>query len=86
MSQNPSNISQHELIGLKFSFDDELFGIIIDETKNMFIVEINGKIKRIIKKYSIFKFKINDEMVQIEGKFLNSRPEDRLKKKNKRNW
>ena len=90
MSLNFSNFLQHEFIGLKCThsknYNDFKLGTIIDETKNTLVINYNGKNKRIIKNNSVFIFKINDNMVEIEGKILNNRPEDRLKKKNKRNW
>lgn len=58
------------LIGLKSK--------VIDETKNMFILE-NGK--RLIKDQSIFKITIKKKKYQIDGKLLVGRPEDRLKKR-----
>ncbi|MAG20288.1 ribonuclease P protein component 1 [archaeon] len=58
------------LIGLK--------GKIVDETKNMFTIEKNKIIKKMIKSQS--KFDFPKQKIQIEGKLLLGRPEDRLKK------
>ncbi len=60
------------LIGLK--------GKIVDETKNMFVFEIDGKEKKIMKKEVRLKFYLKDKAVEIDGKLLVSRPEDRIKK------
>ncbi len=90
MSITFSNLLQHEFIGLKCIhnkvYDDIIFGTVIDETKNTLLINYNGKIKRIVKNNSIFSFKVNNEKIEVDGKFINNRPEDRIKKKNKRNW
>lgn len=57
-AKNPSNIG--------------IEGVVIDETKNMFVIE-NGK--KIIKKNVIIQI---DNKI-IEGKKLTKRPEDRIK-------
>lgn len=51
-------------------------GIIIDETKNMLIIEADGKIKKVAK--DIAKFEINGRI--INGKKIKYRPEDRIRK------
>lgn len=88
------NIFQHELIGLNVeiieSFNESLIGnkgIIIDETKYTFLIELenSSKVKRFIKNISVFKFDLeNGDSVKINGDILVSRPEDRLKKKFRR--
>ncbi len=78
-----TQIAGHELIGrevriLSSSCKDlpKAKGKIVDETANTFIVDINGKRKRIPKATSVFQ--INGE--QINGKKLVGKPEDRTKK------
>ncbi|MGQ9538366.1 MAG: ribonuclease P protein component 1 [Candidatus Bathycorpusculaceae bacterium] len=62
-------------------------GKVIDETRNTFIILHNGKRKIIVKDSSIFHFKFSDgTVVEIDGKLLVGRPEDRLKKRVKRLW
>jgi ribonuclease P protein subunit POP4 len=62
-------------------------GRVIDETRNTFTILHNGKRKMIVKDSSIFHFKFSDgTVVEIEGKLLVGRPEDRLKKHVKRLW
>ncbi|MBX5321033.1 MAG: ribonuclease P protein component 1 [Candidatus Bathyarchaeota archaeon] len=62
-------------------------GKVIDETRNTFIILHNGKRKMIMKDSSIFHFKFSDgTIVEIDGKLLVGRPEDRLKKRVKRLW
>ncbi|MDR3062926.1 MAG: ribonuclease P protein subunit [Methanobrevibacter sp.] len=93
-----NNIFRHELIGLNMeivnSSNDSLIGLygkIVDESKKTFSLEVssdlskNKKIK-IIPKYVVIMniFLPNGEIVEINGKILVSRPEDRIKKKFKK--
>jgi len=57
------------LIGVK--------GKVIDETKNMIILDNQ---KKLIKSQSTFKIKIKNNTYEINGKVLQTRPEDRIKK------
>jgi ribonuclease P protein subunit POP4 len=64
-----------------------LNGNVISETKNTFTFQCEGKNKSVIKESAIFNFKFDDgTAVQIDGKLLVGRPEDRLKKTMKRLW
>ena len=55
-------------------------GVIVDETKNTFLIEVNGTIKRIAKNIATFEFQVNEEKIRIDGKDIMYRPEDRIKK------
>jgi ribonuclease P protein subunit POP4 len=55
-------------------------GIIIDETKNTFLIEIGNDKKRIVKNTAIFRFQLNGEIIRIKGSKIMFRPEDRIKK------
>jgi ribonuclease P protein subunit POP4 len=62
-------------------------GEITDESKNTFTITQNGKTKRIVKEAAVFQFGYPDgTAVEINGKLLVGRPEDRLKKSIKRLW
>jgi ribonuclease P protein subunit POP4 len=62
-------------------------GEVIGETRNTFTLNGEGKAKSIIKKSAIFDFTFNDgTTVEIDGKLLVGRSEDRLKKSIKRLW
>jgi ribonuclease P protein subunit POP4 len=62
-------------------------GKVIDETKNTFLLSSLGKKKMVDKEISIFHFSLSDgTVVEIDGKLLIGRPEDRLKKNIKRLW
>jgi ribonuclease P protein subunit POP4 len=62
-------------------------GEVIGETKNTFTIMHRGKAKSVIKNSAVFNFKLSDgTIVEIDGKLLVGRPEDRLKKTVKRLW
>jgi ribonuclease P protein subunit POP4 len=64
-----------------------LGGKIISETRNTFTFLKEGKAKSVIKESAFFNFKFDDgTVVEIDGKLLVGRPEDRLKKSIKRLW
>ncbi len=77
------NFLKREFIGLRVRIieatDKSLVGLqgeIIDETKNMLIIESQGKIKKVAK--DIAKFEI--EGMIVDGKKIKYRPEDRIRK------
>lgn len=62
-------------------------GKIIDETRNTLTILHEGKRKIVVKDYAVFHFKFSDgTVVEIDGKILVGRPEDRLKKHVRRLW
>ena len=62
-------------------------GEVIDESKNTFTIMQDGKKKSVIKEAAVFRFKFCDGTeVEIDGKLLVGRSEDRLKKNVKRLW
>jgi ribonuclease P protein subunit POP4 len=64
-----------------------LGGKIVGETKNTFTFLQEGQAKSVIKESAIFNFKFDDgTVVEINGKLLVGRSEDRLKKSIKRLW
>jgi ribonuclease P protein subunit POP4 len=85
LKRTKENIIYHELIGLparvvKSTHKGYLFsGIVVDETKNIIVIESNG-VKKIPKSVSTFEFTLPDgSVVEIEGKKIIGRPEDRTK-------
>lgn len=75
-----------EFIGKKIeiveSRNKDLTGIkgkIVDETKNMFEIEIKKDTKKVQKK--VCKFKFIKEKIVVEGSIINFRPEDRITRK-----
>lgn len=85
----PQNLVRHELIGLDVkiakstdSSQKRLKGKVVDESYNTLTIEVKRKEKIIPKNNSIFIFTLpNKVKVQVDGKILIGRPEDRIKKK-----
>jgi ribonuclease P protein subunit POP4 len=93
MSVSPS-VVQYEFIGLettvvKSSNPDVvgLSGKVVDETRNTLTILQDNTEKVIVKDTSVFEFVLPDKtVVEIDGKFIMGRPEDRLKRRPKRLW
>jgi len=70
------NSSQHALVGLK--------GTVVDETKNLIVIEREGdaeKEVKVPKVSSTFRFTVeNGENVDVEGQKITFRPHERPKK------
>lgn len=89
MSITKQNVSKHELIGLEArvvnSSDKNLigaYGTIIDETKDMLVIDQVGKPRIVQKKSSVFKLTLpSGEDIDVDGAKLVARPEDRIKKR-----
>ncbi len=62
-------------------------GLVVGETRNTFIFQGEGKTRSVIKASATFDFTFGDgTVVEIDGKLLVGRSEDRLKKSVKRLW
>ena len=62
-------------------------GRVVDETRNTFSILQKTKCKIVAKQSSVFRFRFPDDtVVEIDGKILVGRPEDRLKKSIRRLW
>ncbi len=88
MKFNKKRLARSELIGLGVKliesenrFNRGIKGRIIDETKNMFEIETKKARKKIIKDQCVFEFMIKGEKIQINGKSLTKRPEERIKQR-----
>ena len=87
-------IIQHEFIGLKAKVAKSsnssyvgITGTIINETKNTFVILQDNKRKTVVKDQTVFYFTLPDNtIVEIDGKILVGRPEERLKKRIRRLW
>jgi ribonuclease P protein subunit POP4 len=85
---------QNEFIGLKTrvvkSTNQDCIGIrgnVIDETKNTLIIRHKDEDRTVVKNVSVFHFTMPDgTIVEVDGKVIVGRPEDRLKKKLRRRW
>ena len=63
-------------------------GKVVDETRSTFTISNNdGEKKVVIKGTAVFEFVIPDgTVVEMDGKVIMGRPEDRLKKRPRRLW
>jgi len=84
---NEKTLAREELIGLHVTIKEcedpswvDKSGIIIDETKNTFLIEIDNKQKRITKNIAKFEFEYDEKKIMLNGSKLAYRPEDRIKK------
>jgi ribonuclease P protein subunit POP4 len=87
-------VVQGEFIGLDAKIANnsnpslvKMKGKVIDETRNTFVILHENKQKIIPKDTSVFHFTMQDgTVVEIDGKLLLGRPEDRVKKRIRRLW
>jgi ribonuclease P protein subunit POP4 len=87
-------ILSYEFIGLKAKITKStnaacvrLSGKTVDETRNTFTILDAGERKMVTKGQATFNFILHDDtIVEVEGKLLIGRPEDRLKKSIRRLW
>ena len=83
---SPQNVLRHELIGLdilvsvaKNPLHKGIGGCIIDETKNLLIIETPRGIKRIPKLHSRFQLHLpGSDIVEIDGSVMVLAPEKRI--------
>ena len=83
------NLSLHEMIGLSTeiiqSSNSQMIGLngkIIDETKNMFVLNTDSGFKNIPKDINTWRFSINNQRKEIPGNTLTKRSFERLRRKN----
>jgi len=89
MPVTKKNVKQHELIGLEAqvisSSDPRILGVygkILDETRDMLVIEHMSSAKIVPKAGSSFEIKLPDgQKVVIEGNKLVGRPEERVRRK-----
>ena len=90
----PRNILRHELIGLEARVVESnnpghigIQGRVVDETRNTLTVSQGGRDKVIAKGNTIFHFRLPDgAVVEVEGRYLVGRPEDRVKRRRRKLW
>jgi ribonuclease P protein subunit POP4 len=91
----PQNIFRHELVGLPIEVAESshsgykgIKGKVVDETKNTIKIEDDqGNEKIIPKKVATFHFKLQDgSIIEINGKIIAIRPENRIKKRYRKHW
>ena len=81
---------KHELIGLFCEIVSAsnrsqvgLKGKIIDETMKTLVIK-NNEEKKIPKQNTVFRIRLGDKKIDIDGNYIIARPEDRIKKKFKK--
>jgi ribonuclease P protein subunit POP4 len=89
----PRDLPRHELIGLGVRvtqhsnpFNVSISGLVVDETKNTLVIRHDSKNKRVEKRTGTFLFDLNGRNIEVDGRVLQGRPEDRVKRKVKRSW
>ena len=80
------NICGHELIGLKAKVAGstdagrmEISGKVIDESKNVIVIETKRGVKKVPKAEAEFEFALGKDRTRINGREICYRPEDRTK-------
>lgn len=85
---------QHDLIGLsakvaRSSNSDyvNITGRVLEETRNTITILHRNKKKTVVKNTTVFHFTRSDgTIVEVDGKVIVGRPEDRIKRHVKRRW
>jgi RNase P/RNase MRP subunit p29 len=92
---SPKYLIYHDLIGfevearLKSKSNKDKFldaGVVIDDTQNLLISEKNRIRKKYIKKDYIFRFKLNEGTLEVNGSRIIGIPENRLRNFKKKKW
>ncbi|HWQ19491.1 MAG TPA: ribonuclease P protein component 1 [Methanotrichaceae archaeon] len=82
----PENIARHELIGLQVEATGPglagVSGMIVDETRNTFLIEAARGVIRVPKSHASLVFTLPDgRRVKVSGSILISQPENRISKR-----
>jgi len=84
---SPYNILRHELVGLDMKArtgKKTVEGVVDDETAKTITVKTPQGIEKVVKDSSTLEFKLpGDAVVEVEGRLIEGRPEDRIKKKHR---
>lgn len=92
---SPKYLIYHDLIGFHIyaklkselgSRDFSYIGVVIDETYNLLITEKEKKIKKYIKKDHVFRLKLNEDLLEVDGSKIIGIPENRLRRLKKKKW
>ncbi len=88
MDLTPENLIYHELIGLPVEVESpgiSMKGVVVDETRNILVIEVNGADKKIAKDAASFIFTLPDgRRVKVLGSLLRSQPENRIPKRKRK--
>lgn len=96
MAITPENVTRHELIGLVAKVEKtrnksagNIIGKVVDETRNTLVIETKNGEKKTVKDATLYSFVLPSKTkVEVEGKLIVGRPEERLKKNSvvKKRW
>ncbi len=89
-----ATLVQMEFIGLKAkvvrSSTPDCVGVsgkITDETRNTLVIRHNNEDKTVAKETAVFQFTLRDgSVIEVDGVAILGRPEDRVKRRTKRQW
>ncbi|RME55512.1 ribonuclease P protein subunit [Candidatus Woesearchaeota archaeon] len=88
MKHKLSDVLKHEFVGREIEIisctNPSLVGkkgVVVDETKNTFTIDEKGTFKKVLKSHIIFRTKFQGKVLEIDGKELVFRPEDRIKRR-----
>jgi len=82
MDKSDNELLRGELIGGYATVKGKnIYGRIIDETKNIFLIETKKDRRKVSKKNNMFEFLVKNKKISVDGKMLVLRPEDRIKTK-----
>lgn len=92
MNLNPESLARHELIGLEVLVEKSsdpgqigFSGQVVDETRNMLLLEKRGQVLRLAKKNTSLIFTLPaGQKVRVFGSILISQPENRISKRMQR--
>ncbi len=80
-------LKRHELIGLEIEIVSSthsgyvgMKGRVVDETKRMLVMEVDGMEKRVPKRLCVFEFIFDGYRERVDGAEIEFRPEDRIKR------
>ncbi|MFH0861647.1 MAG: ribonuclease P protein subunit [Candidatus Altiarchaeota archaeon] len=83
----PYNILRHELVGLGVkaqSGKKTVEGVVDDETAKTLRIKTQTGVEKAVKDSVMLEFKLpGDAVVEVEGRLIEGRPEDRIKKKHR---
>jgi ribonuclease P protein subunit POP4 len=84
---DPYNILRHELVGLGVKAktkDAELVGVVDEETEKTIKIKTPSGVKSVVKDSAVLELELpSDAVVEVAGKLLAGRPQDRIKKKHR---
>ena len=84
---NKKILAREELVGLHVKIKEcsdpswiGKSGLILDETKNTFLLKVANQQRMIAKNIATFEFEYEGKKITLEGSKITYRPEDRIKK------